>query len=209
MTEITRSELLAAAARLRDKGGPDQALLYLLDLSVQYPDDPETAYQTALTHDVLGLEAEAVPFYEDSLDRPGLSTESRRNAFMALGNAYRALGRYEDVLRTLRKATDEFRNDVSLHTLLGIAVLDLRHHHEAALVILDLLPAKGGDAHVHRYRRAVEQYARELRVLVRGRGDPEGDGAADARSPAPRTVRPRAGAGGRPRIRVRAYRRSR
>lgn len=58
---------LARAVRLREQGEAGAARERLLGLAGRYPQDAVIAYQTARVHDVLGLEAEAVPFYERAL----------------------------------------------------------------------------------------------------------------------------------------------
>lgn len=69
---------LAEAVALREKGEREEARERLVALAAEYPDDAEIAYQTAWAHDVLGLEAAAVPYYERALAGSGLDAEDRR-----------------------------------------------------------------------------------------------------------------------------------
>ena len=80
MTDDGRDALLAHAVRLREDGHPDQAREALLGLHARHPDDAEVTYQTAWVHDVLGLEADAVAFYERALAGAGLSPTDRAGA---------------------------------------------------------------------------------------------------------------------------------
>ena len=73
-----------------------------LSLAAEFPDDAEVAYQTAWVHDVLGLEAEAVPFYEHALAGDGLSEEDRRGARLGHASTLRTLGRYPEAVAAFR-----------------------------------------------------------------------------------------------------------
>ncbi|MFE6286458.1 tetratricopeptide repeat protein [Streptomyces sp. NPDC057877] len=161
-----RDQLLAAAVRLREEGQHEQARQRLLTLAAAHPDDPQVAYQTAWAHDVLGLEAEAVPFYERGLHGPGLSEEDRRGAFLGLGSTYRVLGRYEEAVGVLRQAVAEFPDDGALRTFLAMALFHTDDHHEAMRLLLSLLASTSEDPHIRRYRRAIEHYAQDLHATV-------------------------------------------
>nr|WP_184906399.1 tetratricopeptide repeat protein [Amycolatopsis umgeniensis] len=142
--------------------GTDEARLRLIELAGQHPKDAVIAYQTAWSHDSLGFEAEAAPYYERALATEGLSTEDRHGVFVGLGSTYRVLGRYEESLRTLRRGLDEFPDDAALRTFLAMALYNVGEAREAAGTLLKVLAATSADAGVQRYRRAVEYYADHL-----------------------------------------------
>lgn len=58
---------LKAAVALRNAGKAEEAQMMLFELYEQNAGDAELLYQLAWTHDVLGLERAAVPFYEEKL----------------------------------------------------------------------------------------------------------------------------------------------
>ncbi|CAM5255159.1 hypothetical protein SALBM135S_01547 [Streptomyces alboniger] len=62
-----RNRLLSEAVALREAGRREEARELLVNLAARFPADEEVAYQTAWVHDTLGLEAEAVPYYERAL----------------------------------------------------------------------------------------------------------------------------------------------
>ncbi|MER7761598.1 tetratricopeptide repeat protein [Streptomyces sp. NPDC097619] len=158
---------LAEAVRLREEGQQEEARQRLLALSAAHPEHAETAYQTAWAHDVLGLEAEAVPHYERALAlTPGLDPESRSGALLGLGSTYRILGRYEDAVTTLRRGTEEFPDDGALRAFLAMALHNTGEHQEAMRLLLRLLAAGSTDPAVGRYRRAIEYYADDLDATV-------------------------------------------
>ncbi|MEU1315013.1 tetratricopeptide repeat protein [Streptomyces tibetensis] len=162
----TRDELLAEAIRLRRQGNSEEARRRLLDMVAEHPGDAEVAYQTAWVHDVVGLEAQAVPFYESSLSGPGLSEEDRRGALLGLGSTYRVLGRYTQAVDTLRQSVAEFPDDGALQTFLAMALFNTGQHHEAMRILLKLLATTSEDPHVLLYRRAIETYAQDLNDTV-------------------------------------------
>jgi tetratricopeptide (TPR) repeat protein len=162
MSDDQRDALLSRAVRLREQGSAQQARDELLTLAGRYPDDPEVAYQTAWVHDVLGLEAEAVPFYERALSGTGLAERDRRGAFTGLGSTYRVLGRYDLAVATLRRGLAEFPEDGALRTFLAMALYNVGEARESVGMLLKLLAATSEDQEVRRYRRAIEYYADDL-----------------------------------------------
>ncbi len=162
MSAHKKRDLLDEADRLRTEGRPEEARERLLALTAEYPDDAEVAYRTAWIHDVLGLESEAVPYYERALAHPELASEDRRGALLGLGSTYRILGRYGQAVETLRRGVEEFPDDGSLRTFLAMALYNTDEHHEAMRLLLELTAATSQDPHVQQYRRAIEHYAKDL-----------------------------------------------
>ncbi|MET9673195.1 tetratricopeptide repeat protein [Streptomyces sp. NPDC006482] len=159
-----KNDLLADAVALRERGRREEARELLVALAADRPDDAEVAYQTAWAHDVLGLEAEAVPYYERALAGAGtgLTPDDRRGALLGLGSTYRILGRYDDSVTLLTGAVEEFPEDGSLRTFLAMALYNTGRHHESVRTLLRLLAATSEDPSVREYRRAIEHYAEDL-----------------------------------------------
>lgn len=162
MSEQKKDELLAEAVRLREQGHPEQARERLLSLTASFPDAADVAYQTAWVHDVLGLEAEAVPYYERSLQGEGLNDEDRRGALLGLGSTYRVLGRFGQAVETLRGGVSEYPDDGALRTFLSMALFNTGEHHEAMQLLLRLVATTSDSTRVRRYRPAIEHYAADL-----------------------------------------------
>ncbi|MER7912850.1 tetratricopeptide repeat protein [Streptomyces sp. NPDC096068] len=162
-----RNGLLAEAVALRERGGREEARERLVALAARWPKDPGIAYQTAWAHDVLGLEAEAVPYYERALDDPTgrLASDDRRGALLGLGSTYRVLGRYEEAVALLTRAADEFPEDGSLRAFLAMALHNTGRHHDAVALLLRLLAGTSEDPSVRAYRRAIEHYAEDLDAI--------------------------------------------
>ena len=60
-------EKLASAIRLRESENHEEARQLLLALHSEFPNDPQVNYQCAWIHDLIGLEREAIPFYEKAI----------------------------------------------------------------------------------------------------------------------------------------------
>lgn len=165
VTDEQRDLELAQAVRLREDGQAEEARTQLLALARRFPDDAEVAYQTAWVHDVLGLETEAVPYYELSLTGAGLSIEDRRGAFLGLGSTYRALGEYQLAVTTLRRGLVEFPEDAALRTFLAMALYNIGEARESVGMLLRLLAATSENERIRRYRRAIEHYAEDLDAI--------------------------------------------
>lgn len=166
MTSDQRDEDLRRAVGLREQGQAEQARAALLALSDRHPGDAEVAYQTAWVHDALGLENEAVPFYERALSAAGLSDEDRAGAFLGLGSTFRTLGRYDEAIVTLQSGLEEFPRDNALKTFLAMALYNVGRARDSVGMLLKLLAVTSDDERVRRYRRAIEFYADDLDATV-------------------------------------------
>ncbi|MBM7057487.1 MULTISPECIES: tetratricopeptide repeat protein [Streptomyces] len=166
MSADKKKDLLDEAERLREEGRPEEARTRLLALTAAYPGDAEVAYRTACVHDALGLESEAVPYYERALADPELAAEDRCGALLGLGSTYRVLGRYGQAVETLRRGVEEFPDHGALRAFLAMALFNTDEHHEAVGLLLELAATTSQDPSVQQYRRAIEHYAKDLHETV-------------------------------------------
>ncbi|MGW4218535.1 tetratricopeptide repeat protein [Streptomyces bacillaris] len=166
MSAREKKDLLAETDRLREGGRAGEAREKLLALTARFPDDAEVAYRTAWVHDVLGLESEAVAYYERALAGTGLAAEDRRGALLGLGSTYRVLGRFGQAVETLRGGVEEFPDDGALRTFLAMALFNTGEHHEAMRLLLLLVASTSDDPSVQQYRPAIEHYAKDLDETV-------------------------------------------
>jgi tetratricopeptide (TPR) repeat protein len=154
---------LAHAVRLREEGSREEARELLVELAARHPDDAGIAYQTAWVHDALGLEAEAVAYYERALAGDGLSAADRLGAYTGLGSTLRVLGRFGEALELFERGLAEFPGDPGLRTFAAMALYNEGRARESVAGLLKLL-AESGVAGP--YRRAVEYYADNLDETV-------------------------------------------
>ena len=160
-----RDARLAEAMALRasgDEAGRQRARELLLTLAAELPDDAEVAYQTAWLHDVLGLEAEAAPFYERALAGTGLAESDRLGSHLGYASTLRTLGRYPEAVAAFHEGLAEFPFDHALRTFLAMALYNVGEHHEAMRTLLETLAATSSDPGIQSYRPAIEYYAKDL-----------------------------------------------
>lgn len=154
-------EHLAAALALRCKGQGEQAKLRMLELLEQFGESAKLLYELASTHDSLGLERQAVPYYVRSLEL-GLGEPDRAEALLGLGSTYRALAEYEQAETVLRSAVAEYPEHRELHVFLAMTLHNLRKHAEAMELLLKEIADHSGHPGVQSYQRAIRFYADRL-----------------------------------------------
>lgn len=172
--EIVRQEQVAEAARLRDAGQFAESRALLLSLVTAYPDDPLINYQAAWTYDRMGLEQEAIPFYERAI-AAGLDNDDLRGALLGLGSTYRVLGQDRDAVRTLAAGVAQFPDDGAMRAFYALALHSAGEHTRATQAFLRVILDTSRDPHIERYRRALTEYMEHPDELWR-------DGAWHARS---------------------------
>lgn len=154
-------ERLTTAISLRQSGDAAAAKALLLELQLENPDDARVNLQCAWVHDRLGLEREAVPFYETAIDL-GLDAADLEDALLGLGSTYRTLGRYPEALATLDRAVNEFPDNRGLQVFRAMALHNNGRGKEACELLLTLLAATTSDDDIAGYRQAIDIYAEDL-----------------------------------------------
>ncbi|MNB76089.1 Tetratrico peptide repeat protein [compost metagenome] len=163
------------AIALRENGRAEEARVLLMDLlAAESKDDAadagadsisgsnaELLYQLAWTHDVLGLEREAVPYYERSLAL-GLPPEQRAGALLGLGSTCRTLGDYARAKTVLQLGADEFPERAEFQAFLAMALYNLGEHSDGMGILLKLLAETSENPGIQEYRKAISFYAGKL-----------------------------------------------
>ena len=152
---------LALAIGLRQEGRVEESRELLLKLVAAHPDNPAINYQCAWSHDALGLERGAVPFYERAI-AGGLAGEDLAGALLGLGSTYRCLGEYQQAIDTLRRGIAEFPGNRSFEVFLAMALYNVGQHAEAIERLLRALAETSADDSIRGYKRAILFYADKL-----------------------------------------------
>ncbi|WP_311082876.1 tetratricopeptide repeat protein [Paenibacillus polymyxa] len=155
------NDIIVQASELRRTGQAEEARELLLKALEQQPHDAELWYQTAWTHDSLGLEREAVPFYEKSLSM-ALSTESRKGAVLGLGSTYRVLGEYAKAKAWLETGMNEFSDYRPFRVFYAMVLYNLGEYGKAMQGLLIELAETTSDLPTKDYSRAIQYYADKL-----------------------------------------------
>lgn len=146
---------------LRAAGQYEEARQQLLLLAEQFPEHAVVQYEVACVHDALGLEREAVPFYQAAI-RAGLEGDNLRGAYLGLGSTFRALGRYEEAAATLDEGLRHFPEANELRVFQAMANYNLERYHEAIATLLHVILDTSADPAVQSYARALRFYAADL-----------------------------------------------
>ena len=159
MTEI--SEAIQQGWAAADDEAPGPAVAYFRELLARFPEDPRALLAYAGALDFAGLEAEAVPAYEQAL-AAGLDGADLRRAMVQYGSTLRNLDRDDDALAVLLQADGQFPGDASVQAFLALALSSAGRDREAVQLLLNLALDRIDADDLPRYQRALRDYAADL-----------------------------------------------
>ena len=154
-------EKLASSIQLRESHKHEEARQILLALHADFPDDPQVNYQCAWIHDLLGLEREAIPFYEKAI-HTGLRDDDLKSALLGLGSTYRCIGEYQKSIETFRRALTLFPDSHEFNVFLGMAYYNTGEYSKAMELLLNSLADTSSHEGILRYQRAIRFYSDKL-----------------------------------------------
>jgi tetratricopeptide (TPR) repeat protein len=154
-------EKLASAIHLRESGDHEEARQLLLELHAEFPEDVQVNYQCAWIHDLLGLEKEAIPFYEKAI-QTGLNDDDLKSALLGMGSTYRCIGEYQKSIETFQHALSFFPDSQEFKVFLGMAYYNIGEHSKAMELLLNSLANTSSDEGIRRYQRAILFYSDKL-----------------------------------------------
>ena len=157
----TLQDRLASAVHLRESENHEEARQLLLTLHAEFPDHPQVNYQCAWIHDLLGLEKEAIPFYEKAV-QTGLRSDDLKSALLGMGSTYRCIGEYQKSIETFQQALTLFPNSHEFNVFLGMAYYNIGEHAKAMELLLNSLVDTSTDEGILRYQRAIRFYSDKL-----------------------------------------------
>ena len=152
---------LASAIKLRESQNYEEARQLLLELHSEFPEDPHVNYQCAWIHDLLGLEREAIPFYEKAI-QAGLNSDDLKSALLGMGSTYRCIGEYQKSIETLQHARTLFPDSHEFKVFLGMAYYNIGEYSTAMALLLNSLVDTSSDEGILRYKRAILFYSDKL-----------------------------------------------
>ncbi|MGG2015037.1 tetratricopeptide repeat protein [Bacillus sp. S10(2024)] len=154
--------LLKKAIQLRNENKFAQSREILLSLT-NFTQNPEILYQCACTHDAMGMETEAVSYYEKAIEL-GLEGESLRGAYIGLGSTYRCIREYEKAIATLEEGIKLYPDDDAMKVFLSIAKYNVQSHEDAMKLLLEVVVKTEG---VKNYERAITFYKDHLNEIFK------------------------------------------
>ncbi len=149
------------AIDLRSEGKQKESNELLLKLVAEYPEDAFINYQCAWSFDVLGLESEAVPYYEAAI-KLGLSGKDLEGAILGLGSTYRTLGEYEKSKNVFIKGMKLFPDNRAIHVFYSMTLYNLNEHNSAMALLLNCLIETTKDEEILSYKKAIHFYKDHL-----------------------------------------------
>lgn len=156
------TDLLSKGLRLRSAGRLDESRAALLAAVRAAPGDAQANYQCAWAHDIMGLEREAIQYYEQAISA-GLSGPDLEGAFIGLGSSCRVVGDHAEAAETLTRGTQLFPESRPLRAFLALALHDSGQPAKALGLALRELAETSADPGIASYRKALLLYADELR----------------------------------------------
>ena len=154
---------LKEAIKLRESGHPEEARIILEKLAQEYPENAQVNYQCAWCFDVLGLEKDAIPYYEKAIEL-GLPDNDLKDAYLGLGSTYRTVGEYNKSENLLLDGIKKF-DDNGLRSFLAMTKYNLGKHEEAMEILLKLLSSSSEDESIQRYKKAIFYYSDKLNKI--------------------------------------------
>ena len=152
---------LETAIRLREEGKLKESNEILINLVKEYPNDAMVNYQCAWSFDVLGLEINAVPYYEKAI-LIGLDDEDLQSAFLGLGSTYRTFGQYDKSKQVFEKALFRFPENRAIKVFYAMTLYNLKEHSKAMEILLCNLIQTSLDGNIKKYKKAIEFYSDKL-----------------------------------------------
>lgn len=152
---------LSKAIELRNEGKLTESNEMLTAMAKDDPKSAEINYQCAWSFDVLGKEAEAVPYYEKALQL-GLNDEDALGAIIGLGSTYRTLGSYKKSKTVFESGLARFPENNALKTFYSMTLYNIGEHVKAMEILLTCLVQTSNDPDITSYKRAISFYADKL-----------------------------------------------
>ena len=154
-------ETIEKARSLRREDRLEESQELLINLLEEYPDDPLVLFELGGAYDVMGLENEAIPFYERAIDE-GLEGPELLECFICLGLNHRAIGEFEDAVELLENAASQYPEDNSAKAFLALAYYSNEQYAESVQLLLSLLVQTTEDEQIAAYADTLDYYKDHL-----------------------------------------------
>ncbi|MFE6166897.1 tetratricopeptide repeat protein [Viridibacillus arvi] len=136
----------------------------MMDIQHDFPEDAFVNYQTAWSFDVLGLENEAIPYYEKAI-KLGLDNQDEPNAYLGLGSTFRTIGEYQKSEKVFQEGITKYPDFKALQVFYAMTLFNLKKHEDSIGQLLDVVITSTKDASIKDYERAIHFYKDKLHLV--------------------------------------------
>lgn len=158
---MDKEETIKQAKALRQEDKLDESEELLLALLEEYPDDPLVLFEVGGAYDVMGLEIEAIPYYERAIDE-GLEGSDLLECLICLGICQRAIGDFQEAIDALEEAVNQFPDENSSKTFLALVYYSNEQYSESVRLLMDLLLNTTKDEQILSYADTLDFYKDNL-----------------------------------------------
>jgi tetratricopeptide (TPR) repeat protein len=158
---MNKTETINKAKELRREDNLEESQELLLSLLGEYPHDPQVLFEVGGSYDVLGLEPEAIPYYEQAIQQ-GLADDELQECLVCLGSSYRVVGESQEAVDILEDAIEQFPDNNSSKAFLALAYYSNDQVEEAMSLLLELLLTTTKDEEILTYANALDYYKDNL-----------------------------------------------
>lgn len=145
------------AKGLRREDNLEESQTILLSLLQEYPHDPLVLFEVGGSYDVMGMESEAIPYYEQAIQL-GLSGADLQECLVCLGSSYRVIGDSQEAVDILEQAVEQFPDNNSGKAFLALAYYSNDQVKEAVQILFELLLETTKDENILAYADPLDFY---------------------------------------------------
>jgi tetratricopeptide (TPR) repeat protein len=149
------------AKALRREDNLEESQAVLLSLLREYPHDPLVLFEVGGSYDVMGLEPEAIPYYEQAIQQ-GLDGADLQECLVCLGSSYRVMGDSQEAVDILEEALEQFPDNNSSKAFLALAYYSNNQAEEAVRTLFELLLETTSDENILAYADPLDFYKDHL-----------------------------------------------
>ncbi|WP_461613926.1 tetratricopeptide repeat protein [Clostridium sp. Marseille-QA1073] len=152
---------LDLAINLRKSGKLRESNELLVKLANAYPEDAMINYHCACGLEALGLDADAIHYYENAI-YGGLPNEDLQEAIINLGNNYRALGRYVKARQVFEYGLNIFPKNNAIKVFYAMTLHNLKEYEKSMEILLKVLAETSNDKNIMKYKKVIQFYSDKL-----------------------------------------------
>lgn len=152
---------IAEAKALRSSDQLDESLELLEKLLEEHPDDPLVLFEVGGAYDVLGQEADAIPYYHRAVEE-GLEGEELQECMICLGSCHRAIGEFQEAIEILEAFAERFENSRAGLPFLALAYYSNEQYSDAVGLLLDIILDTTSDPDILAYADPLDYYRDHL-----------------------------------------------